>query len=220
MTDSIIGQPAKDIAVQNLAFSNAVACNREIQTQDLSACDAIVNNLTVNNLNVINAMTPQPYIMQQIIPPVVLPANLQNGEAHNMIGTNPTVSTFLGSSNVTVGTNSWTINVAGDYVLDISVLITSVVITGTGGQPAYLAFNIPVEVNNVPVITFADFESLINVAVSTETFAVPFHFMTPLALNAGDVITLNIISTIPHAFGTSPFQSVRSWSVKLQKMSA
>ena len=208
-----LGQPNNSVSATYGCFKNAGICDLKSNVANIT--ELTTNNITTNNLTVLNAFTPQPYVLQQASLPIA-PINLNPGATILLSGNSSPGLSFVSSSNITVNANSWTINTTGDYVLDISLSVFSNVPTGLAGQPTYLGFNIPVNVNAVPVFTCTDNESIIGIPTSTENFIVPFHFMVPLNLAVGDVIDLTIASTLPI---TPPSQSLLSCGIKLQKIS-
>lgn len=217
MSDSVTGNPARDQRFTNIDFGNlATSCDGSIRARSIDTCDAVAQNLTVQNLTVNNVLNapPQPYAAQRaLIAPFVI--NLNAGAPPiGLIGSSIS-SLFASSSDITIDPTSWTIDVAGDYELTVFVTILSAVPTGTAGQPVYLGFTIPVNVNAGTVDTFSVNESLINVAVSTETFIVPYSFSTFLSLSPGDVVDLSIATALPIS---PPAQAILNWSVKLQRM--
>jgi hypothetical protein len=169
--------------------------------------------------------TAQPYaVLRQTFNPFVTPGpppvlNLDTGfpPIEISISTPLALTTFSSSSNLTVNPTNWTVTTAGDYSIDVSVLIFSIVPTGTAGQPQYISFNIPVTVNGPIVDTIVtDVESILApVIMSTELSFIPRHGMTVLSLNAGNVIGLTIATTLPLS---PPNQGVTKYVVKIQRL--
>ena len=167
----------------------------------------------------------QPYaVLRQTFQNPVLPGgvyNLNTGQTLLISSTTPTATTtFSSSSNLTVNPTNWTVTTAGDYSIDVSVLIFSNVLTGTVGSPQYISFTVPVTVNGPVTDTIiTDLESIFAPAVtSTESSIIPRHGMTVLSLNAGDVIGLSIVSSLPGVPPPIPQQSVLKYVVKIQRL--